>query len=165
MSTTLTPLLSELRFTVTEAANICEMDSQVLRNWCGVGRIVPVIRGHRGNKSHHYFSVAQVMGVTIAESMLREGWCSRRRAIQVIEAIAGMDEDTVREWLKIDADDRTEERAAIYHSGHPLFAPNESIPTLPGLKQATREMARRLYRVRQAVVARLAGRALRFNKR
>jgi len=60
MSATEIPIL----FSLQEAADLCEVKPQVIRDWVAKAGVVPAVLGGKGRGKSHWFTVQQVIGLT-----------------------------------------------------------------------------------------------------
>lgn len=107
----------EMLFTLNEAATICKIDPQCLRNWITEGIITPAKKGGVGKGNSHRFSPVQLIGLaTVGALAVSERRCSHEYAAKVMRALEeGPDSMTVlNTWLDIKSDAYTEEAHAAW---------------------------------------------------
>jgi DNA-binding transcriptional MerR regulator len=143
-------------FTLEEAAEVCGLNPQVLRNWVSGGHITPAIRGSTGRT--HRFSCQQLLGLASIGALIRsERGCSRSYARELMARFEAITDAALADWMGGRADTCTEEGSAAWASipeDTPVLGARNSA-ALPSDVETERDIERRHRRVKDAIRARL----------
>jgi hypothetical protein len=162
-------------FTLEEAAEICQVKAQILRNWVAAGDITPALPGGKGRGKVHRFSGQQLLGIAAVGAMYAHRWTSRTQADAVLQMFSDMPDSALLHWLGVVQDARTEEADAAFAS-HPLFLDHGSAGNgvgpdeggrlrSPLLETVQAEVTRRMERAEKAIRRRMRGQRDRFDGR
>ncbi len=151
-TTTMRPIL----FKLNQAADICCLKPQGLRNWVALGVITPAVRGSQAVS--HRFSAQQCLGLAVVAGLVNSPTgCSNAHAKAMIEQWGAMSEIQLDHWLstwrpKL-ADERTEEEFVSWGSS-PVFTGVER-PKPPEWDVTREDILQRLERVDTAILKRM----------
>jgi hypothetical protein len=158
-----------LLFRLEEAAAICEIGPQIIRNWVSRWMVKPAVRGGMGNNNSHQFSAKQLYGLVCIHVLIHsERGCSRDYSRAIFRAFDSMPDSTFEAWVNDREDDYTEEDFAAWigsTDAAPVFADHGN-PKLSSDKLTEAEMLLRCIKIDEAIKARLGqGSGARLDKR